>query len=202
MTRPAPLRRSLCLLPLLAVSLLLAPHQAGAQIIVTGPDTPTARALTSWFSRHIPARFAARGRFEVRPLDDDAMEAYLQEGDTDTGQSSHADEGEIDGVFEDDPPRITLRIPASGHPDLATFAHEYGHYVWFNLLTRDDKKRFENLYNKQKARHHLVTRYAETDVVEGFAEAFSFYTAAPPLLLHRDALSYQFLSQWTAPPAP
>jgi hypothetical protein len=204
--------RSLLLVPLLAAGLLLSPHGAGAQLVVTGPATPTARSLTSWFAHHIPARFRARGRFEVRPLNDDEMEAYLRDGEADgdqdhpnqdnQDQSSHADDGEIDGVFEDNPARITLRIPASGRPDLYTFAHEYGHYVWFNLLSQDDKRRYEGIYDKQKARRHLVTRYAQTDVEEGFAEAFSFYANEPPLLLHRDALSYQFLSQWPAPPAP
>jgi len=191
------------IVPLLAAGLLLLPHGAGAQIVVSGPATPTARLLTSWFTRHIPARFEARGRFEVHPLHDGAMEAYLR-GSDDTGsdqnQSSHAGDGEIDGVFEDNPARITLRVPASGQPDLYTFAHEYGHYVWFNLLSRDDKNRYESIYKKQKALHHLVTRYAQTDVEEGFAEAFSFYANEPPLLLHRDALSYQFLSQWPATP--
>jgi len=197
--------RSLFLVPLLAAGLLLPPRGVGAQIVVTGPVTPTARSLTSWFARHIPARFASRERFEVHPLNDGEMEAYLREGDdsgSDQAQSSHADDGEIDGVFEDNPARITLRIPLSGQPDRYTFAHEYGHYVWFNLLSRDDKKRYEGLYKKQKALHHLVTRYAQTDVEEGFAEAFSFYANEPPLLLRRDALSYQFLSQWPASPAP
>ena len=129
------------------------------------------------------------------------MHAYLRGGndDADRDQSAHADDGDIDGVFEDNPVRITLRVPASGRPDLYTFAHEYGHYVWFDLLSRDDKRRYENLYRKQKAQHHLVTRYAQTDVEEGFAEAFSFYANAPALLLRRDALSSQFLSQWPAP---
>ena len=193
--------RLLLLVPLLAAGLLLSPHGAGAQIVVTGPVTPTARSLTSWFARHIPARFEARGRFEVHALSDDEMDAYLRSGDADADQdqNSHADDGEIDGVFEDHPARITLRIPASGQPDLYTFAHEYGHYVWFTLLSRNDKKRYASIYKKQKALHHLVTRYAQTDVEEGFAEAFSFYANEPPLLLHRDALSYQFLSQWSAP---
>lgn len=192
-----------CLLvPLLTAGLLLAPRGAGAQIVVTGPATPAARSLTAWFTHHIPARFAARGRFEVHPLNDAEMEAYLRAGDTDSDQdqSSHADDDGIDGVFEDDPARITLRVPASGQPDLSTFAHEYGHYVWFNLLNRDDRRRYESLYKKQKALHHLVTRYAQTNVEEGFAEAFSVYANEPPLLLRRDAASYQFLSQWTAAP--
>ncbi len=190
------------IVPLLAAGLLFSAHAAGAQIVVTGPATPTSRSLTGWFAHHIPARFAARGRFEVRPLNDDEMAAYLRDGDDSPDQSSHADDGEIDGVFEPDPDRITLRIPASGQPDLYTFAHEYGHYVWFNLLSRDDRRRYEGLYRKQKAARRLVTPYAQTDVEEGFAEAFSFYTNDPTLLLRRDALSSQFLSQWPASTTP
>lgn len=187
--------------PLLAAGLLLAPSRAGAQIVVTGPATPAARSLTAWFTRHIPARFQARGRFEVNPLSDAEMRDYLRANDDgrDQDQSAHADDGDIDGVFEADPDRITLRIPSSGRPDLYTFAHEYGHYVWFNLLSRDDKRRYEGLYRRQKAAHHLVTRYAQTDTEEGFAEAFSFYLNDPALLLRRDVLSSQFLSQWPAP---
>ncbi len=212
MTRAHSLFLGSVIVPLLAAGLLLAPRGAGAQIVVTGPVTPAARSLTSWFAHHIPARFGARGRFEVHPLNDDEMDAYLRTGDSDSDQdqpdqdqpdqdqSSHADDGEVDGIFEDKPARITLRIPPSGQPDLYTFAHEYGHYVWFNLLSQTDKSRYADLYNKQKARHHLVTRYAQTDVEEGFAEAFSFYVNEPPLLLRRDALSYQFLRQWTVPP--
>jgi len=200
MTRPRPLLTAPLLVPLLAAGLLLAPRGARAQIVVTGPTTPAARTLTAWFTRHIPARFQARARFEVNPLSDGEMQDYLRADDgRDQDQSAHADDGDIDGVFEADPDRITLRIPSSGRPDLYTFAHEYGHYVWFNLLSRDDKRRYEGVYRRQKAAHHLVTRYAQTDVEEGFAEAFSFYLNDPALLLRRDASSSQFLSQWPAP---
>ncbi len=192
--------RSLFLVPLLAAGLCLFARGAHAQLVVTGPATPVSHSLTLWFEHHIPARFQARGRFEVNPLNDSEMEAYLQTGDSDQDQNSHADDGEIDGIFEDNPARITLRIPDTGQPDIYTFAHEYGHYVWFKLLSKDDQKRYEAIYKKQKAAHHLVTRYAATDVEEGFAEAFSFYANEPPLLLHRDALSYQFLRQWPALP--
>ena len=205
MTRARPLFMvPLLTVPLLAAGLLLAPTGARAQIVVTGPATPASRSLMSWFARHVPARFEARDRFEVHPLGNADMEDYLRTGeaDSDEGQSSHASDGEIDGVFESDPARITLRIPASGQPDLYTFAHEYGHYVWFNLLNQEDRKRYENIYRKQRATHHLVSRYAQTDAEEGFAEAFSFYANKPPLLMHRDPLSYQFLSQWPAPPGP
>ena len=194
--------RWLLLIPCLAAGLLLAPRGAKAQLVVTGPDdAPAAVALTAWFDHHVPVRFRGHGRFEVHPLTNPQMEAYLQSGDTDTaeGQSSHADEGEIDGVFEDDPPRITLRVPEGEEPDTYTFAHEYGHYVWYDLLTNADRDRYAAVYKKQKAAHHLVTRYAQTDAEEGFAEAFSFYVSEPPLLRHRDSASYQFLNTWTAP---
>ena len=203
MTRArTPLISSLLLIPCLAAGLLLAPRGAQAQLVVTGPPTPVSTALTAWFDHHIPAKFRAKGTFEVHPLTDSQMTAYLQgeDGDGQPEQNSHSDDGEIDGIYEDDPPRITLLIPDNTSPDMYTFAHEYGHYVWFNLLTKDDRKRYEGIYKKQKSAKHLVTRYAETDTEEGFAEAFSFYAAEPPLLLRRDAASYQFLSQWAAPP--
>jgi hypothetical protein len=184
-----------------AGGLLLAPRAAGAQTVVSGPATPASRALAAWLAHHVPARFAARGRFTVYPLGEAAMEAYLRAGDPDDDSNSHEDDGEIDGVFEDNPPRITLRVPAAGAPDLDTVAHEYGHYVWFDLLSKDDRRRYESLYKKQKAAHRLVTRYAETDVEEGFAEAFAAYANEPARLARRDALSYQFLSHWPAPPA-
>lgn len=196
-----PLIHTLLLIPCLAAGLLLTPRGAQAQLLVTGPPTPTAAALSAWFDHHVPAKFRARGRFQVHPLTESQMTAYLQGEDTGSppDQNSHSDAGGIDGIFEDNPPRITLLVPTEEDLDIYTFAHEYGHYVWFNLLTRDDRKRYESLYKKQKAARHLVTRYAETDTEEGFAEAFSFYTAEPPLLQHRDPLSYQFLQQWALP---
>ncbi len=200
MTRAqTPFSHALFLIPCLAAGLLLAPRGAQAQFVVTGPQTSASAALTAWFDRHVPAKFRAIGPFEVHPLTDSQMAAYLQNGSSEEDQSSHTDGGEIDGIFEDSPPRITLLVPENGSPDLFTFAHEYGHYVWFDLLTKDDRARYAVLYKKQKAARHLVTRYAETDTEEGFAEAFSFYAVEPPLLRHRDPASYQFLTQWTVP---
>ncbi len=50
-------------------------------------------------------------------------------------------------MFESDPDRMALRLPASGELDVFTFAHEYGHYVWFHLLSKDDRSRYESIYN-------------------------------------------------------
>ncbi len=114
--------------PLLMAGLLLAPPQARAQVAVDGPATPAARALTAWVGQHVPAKFQARERLEVQPLGSPAMDDYLHNGDSQDGsKDAPDDDGDIDGVFANDPPQITLRIPSDGQPDMYTFAHEYGH---------------------------------------------------------------------------
>ncbi len=177
--------------------------RAHAQIVVSDTATPAAaRTLLGWFGKHIPARFRARERFIVTPLNDRDMDSYLAAQDTDKGDplNSHADDGGIDGIFEDAPPRITLRLPAGTAPDVATFAHEYGHYVWFHRLSKDDRSAYEGLYNRQKDAHRLITPYAQTNAEEGFAEAFSAYVNTPNALQKRDPLSFEFLRTWHAAP--
>ncbi len=187
---------------LFASIFLLLPLGAQAQMTVAGPPSPTAHALTAWFAQHIPAKFQAHGAFEVRPLSDFDMDEYLHGDDSDdhsqnnSQNNSQDDDDEIDGVFVPDPPRITLRVPDPGKIDFDTFAHEYGHYVWFDLLTRGDRKRYKAVYDKQKAAHKLITDYAAESVEEGFAEAFAADINAPLALLHQDPLSYRFLAEW------
>ncbi len=171
---------------------------ARAQLTVSAPSETQAHQLQSWYGHHVPPRFRANSPLAIRELNDAQMEAYLKGdagGDSDNS-SSHADDdtGDIDGVFESSPDRMALRLPSEGDLDVFTFAHEYGHYVWFHLLTKDDRHRYEAIYKRQLAAHHLVTRYAATDLEEGFAEAFSFYVCEPPMLARRDAASYQYLN--------
>ena len=195
-------RQSPLLVLLLAAGILLGPPRAHAQVVVADTAPPAAaRTLLGWFGKHIPARFQARDRFVVTPLSDRDMDSYLAAQDTgedDDSSSSHADDEGIDGIFEDDPPRITLRLPAGEAPDVGTFAHEYGHYVWFHQLSKDDRKSYEGIYKRQKDAHKLITPYAETNVEEGFAEAFSAYVNTPSALQKRDPLSFDFLRAWHA----
>ncbi len=193
-------------MPLLCMTTLAAfwfAAPARAQISITAPSAAQARQMQAWYERHIPPRFRARSPILVRELDDAHMEAYLKGDDTDdaAGPMSHADDdaGDIDGIFESGPDRITLRLCAPDGVDLFTFAHEYGHYVWFHLLSGDDRARYAAVYQRQLADHHLVTRYAATDLEEGFAEAFSFYACEPLMLAHRDPASFHFLAQCAGP---
>ncbi len=188
----------------LGALLLLLPRQAPAQISVSGPATPAANALTAWSRLHIPAKFQTHGKVEVQPLSDAAMDDYLHsdpDNDAESGDAnndSHSEDSaeEIDGVFTDDPPQIYLRVSDPAQIDYATFAHEYGHYVWFDLLTNADRKRYKAIYEHQKAAHRLISDYAGESLEEGFAEAFSADIVTPAALLHQDPLSYQFLSRW------
>ena len=170
------------------------------QVVVQPEASPLASTFQAWCDSHVPAPYRSRDRVVVRLMDNDAMTAYLR-GDSDGRQTHQADTpgdtDDIDGVFEDGPPRIGLRMPDDGKPDMFTFAHEYGHYVWFHVLSRDDRKRYEALYNHQRGSHHLVTQYASTSVQEGFAEAFSFYVVQPAILSHRDPASGAFFTQFT-----
>lgn len=190
---------------LMGALLLLLPCPSPAQISVTDPSTPAAHTLAAWSRLHIPAKFQARGKVRVQTLSDAAMDDYLQsDPDSDTDSSNNANNAsnsedsaeEIDGVFSDDPPQIFLRVPDPAQIDYATFAHEYGHYVWFDLLTQDDRKRYKAIYEHQKSAHRLITDYAGESLEEGFAEAFSADITAPAALLHQDPLSVQFLSRW------
>lgn len=123
------------------------------------------------------------------------MDDYLRDGDNPQNKSQ-GDDDEIDGVFVNHPPRILLRIPDSGRLDFGTLAHEYGHYVWFDLLSKDDRNRYKSLYDRQKAGHKLITSYAAESVEEGFAEAFAAEVTASSALLRADPRSARFLADW------
>ncbi len=87
-----------------------------------------------------------------------------------------------------------MRVAANGAIDLQTLSHEYGHFVWFHVLTKDERKQYRSIYNSQAKKHQLVSDYAQTNLEEGFAEAFAFFTTSPETLKGIDAASYDFLA--------
>ncbi len=194
--------RTLTLLILVTALSTRTLQSASAQIAVLSPEPASAQTLTSWYSHHIPARFRATSRLTIRELPEAEMDIYLHGGSEDASHSEGDDMADIDGVYESRPDRMALRLPPKRGIDMFTFAHEYGHYVWFHLLSEDDRRRYEVLYKRRRTTGHLVTRYAENGVEEGFAEAFSFYVAQPPILAARDPEAFQFLSRWGLRPRP
>ena len=197
---PVFLRRALTLAAVVSALGVAGAQSASAEIVVSGSNTVVCPPLQAWCEHHIPKMFQPKARVTVRNLSDRQMAAYLSGGesavdqDSKSSHTSSGDDDDIDGIYENGPPRITLRIPKSGAVDLMTFTHEYGHYVWFNLLSKNDRSRYEKIYKRQAAANHLVTRYAATDLEEGFAEAFSFFVNQPVLLERRDSASSEFFS--------
>ena len=41
----------------------------------------------------------------------------------------------VDGFYLNSSPTITLRMPSGTNDVSATFAHEYGHFVWMYVLS-------------------------------------------------------------------
>jgi len=51
--------------------------------------------------------------------------------------------------------------------------HEIGHWIWFEKLTVEQRKEYRQIYS---ALDWYATEYAETNVVEDFAETYEFYS--------------------------
>lgn len=98
------------------------------------------------------------------------------------------------GVDKEEPALITLRESLRTDESEAVFVHEFGHLVWDELITREQRSRYQRLWQEQRRSRHLVTVYAGENVEEGFAEAFGHFLRKPELLRKRDARSWQFLS--------
>lgn len=165
-----------------------------------GAGTASANyALQSWCESNIPTVYRSASALTVYELDQADMLTYLTNKDSLTAHShrpsSIRDVDDIDGAFDDNPPRIAILVETDGSADTFTFAHEYGHYVWYDLLSKGERREYSKIYARTKSNGHLVTGYAAENVEEGYAEAFSMYVNLPQVLQRRDPDSYKFLSE-------
>ena len=165
-----------------------------ADLTIRGGSEYQQRLIRTAFTTRIPLTWRQSANLAVQILADRAMDAYIHSG-SDAHVSGGDQEDAIDGIFEDDPPTITLRGTDDASDLPMTFAHELGHYYWQKRLTGAQRSRYVEVYSKQKSSHHLVTDYAATDVHEGFAEAFSYFLLARDVLRRRDPLSCRFLDK-------
>jgi hypothetical protein len=90
---------------------------------------------------------------------------------------------------------ILLLNTLQGDQARTVFAHEYGHFVWDQLLTAAERDAYNAVWKRQLRRHCLVSTYASTSVEEGFAEAFAEYICARQKLDACDVLSEKFLNK-------
>lgn len=166
---------------------MLLTSSARADLSISG-GTPAQQGQIRGVFAALPACCHTPCPICVRLLGDSAMNATLQ-----AYAAAHAERmvnaGAVDGFYQDQTRTITLRIPSPTTDLSATFAHEYGHCVWLNVLSPAERSQYAQVYQEQRASGHLVSRYASVSVAEGFAEAFSFYLLQRPVIAQRDPLS-------------
>jgi len=177
-------------LAVVAASLLLSSGSARADITITG-GTADQQAAIQHIYKSMPACCHKSACICVRILDSPAMDSYLQS--CAASQSVKlVNAGAVDGLFQNATPTISLR---NSDGLSATFTHEYGHYIWMNVLTGAQRDEYAKTYKAQRDAHRLVSAYAAVSVEEGFAEAFSFYNLQKLKLAARDNSSCCFLDE-------
>lgn len=196
-------------LPLGAVSLLLSLCFAGCvladseptAVSVSGGTSAERQAIAGLLQKQLsglidpaqPISVKIVTPAEMRVLVDRNKDSASQSKSSDQANTNDDTDGDVDGLYDDDPPTITL---LSGDPprDLAlTFLHEYGHHLWAFQMNGNDRSAYNELYARQLAAGQLVTDYAKESPEEGFAEAVSYYLSQPDKLKRRDPASYRYV---------
>ncbi len=157
-------------------------------------DAPHAE---QWFRLYneLPDVWKTRRVVKLRELPPREMERLIAK--LGGGEADRNDDSVVDGCYQsgdedEDTPVITLCDNLRGEQAGLVFTHEYGHFVWGELLTNSERARYTRLWRTQKRAHHLVTEYARDSDEEGFAEAFAYFLRRPSQLQKRDPASLQF----------
>lgn len=79
------------------------------------------------------------------------------------------------GLYYNFPPRIYVDAGVSGDLWNHVCVHEYGHFVWFRLMTMEERAEYVEVWEILKKFDALPTPYSRVHPDEGFAEAFTFY---------------------------
>jgi hypothetical protein len=147
----------------------------------------------------MPELWRSKGEVCIREVSDAEMDQLVAEdggGQADDGKN---DDSVVDGYYHeggsdrDEGPTITLRKSMPEAEAAFVFTHEYGHFVWYTKLTRQQRAEYGNLWRQVKRTGSLVTKYAADSEEEGFAETFAHYLRKPNRLQDRDSRSYRFL---------
>ena len=148
----------------------------------------------------LPAAWKAHDVVYVREVTDEDMDRFVEKFE---GPNSK-DNSIVDGCYqasvahEDVAGQITLRQSLRGENAALVFTHEYGHYIWSNLLTSADRAWYHRVWRDQKRNNSLITEYAGESDEEGFAEAFAYYIRKPSKLRHVDGRSFAYMTEMQA----
>jgi hypothetical protein len=196
------LRRSasyagVCLLLILLTTFLLASSVPAKAALRIADDAPHARLWRQLY-RQMPTCWKTSRTVFLQEVSDDEMDR-LVERTRHRNRDEARDDSLVDGCYEsggpheDDFPTITLRDSLNGEERSLVFTHEYGHFVWDEILTDAQRGRYALLWRQLKRSGHLVTEYAGDSEEEGFAECFAYSLRRPGLLQHRSPEAAQFL---------
>jgi hypothetical protein len=175
---------------------------AGAltQAGVCEADSPARGRLdTIWSSvlDRIPAGWKRAKQVEIRWVSDREMDRLVADQEEEDDQRGAG--GRIQGFYDRapdsrSPSSITIRESLGSEEATFVLTHEYAHMVWDESLTRRDRTDYRRIWEDQRRRRRLVSRYAGDSPEEGFAEAVASYLLQNDKLKRRDALSYDFVA--------
>ena len=142
----------------------------------------------------VPTIWKAQMPIHVMEVSNTEMKRYVEQFQHRTQQASAVVDGYYQGKMADSTPaRIVLIDSLARDNGAFVFTHEYGHYVWSELLDANERLQYQTIWSEQKTNKRLITDYASTNEEEGFAEAFAYYLRNKSALRHKDERSYQFL---------
>ncbi len=78
------------------------------------------------------------------------------------------------------------------------FLHEFGHHLWFTVVSPPEISEFKALYAQAARAQTFVSDYAAVSAEEDFAESFAYYEMKPKLLAKRDPAAAQYMTQLLA----
>jgi len=186
-----------------AFGFLLLGSPASASLRING-YSPHASLWKRLYDK-MPEVWKGRGDIIIREVSDSEMDQLVAEDEDDRGSGGKNDDSVVDGYYHegkgnrDDIPTITLRRTMPDDEAAFVFTHEYGHYVWYKILTRQQRSDYVNLWRSLKRSGELITRYAADSDEEGFAEAFAHFLRKPGRLRNLDPRSYRFIANLEQP---
>lgn len=180
------------------VALLFLSRPACASLRIAGSSHHA--ALWQRIYDRLPVNWKTDQAILVEEIPAAELNAIDHDEEDDVNQDASAD-----GVYEeaeDGPPSIRLSDALNDRESGLVFAHEYGHFVWSNKLTRQQRRDYRHLWWRQSRAGHLVTEYADDSPEEGFAESFSYFLLRTDRLRRRDMESWRFLTRMLHPEGP
>lgn len=168
---------------------------ASADVIINAPQV-NSDLIQRWYD-YIPNAWKGERHIIVVEYDNRRMDSVVRE----KVSGLFARESTIDGIYVSDmirryrPSYIYLRKKAKKSETAASFVHEYGHYVWNEVLTKRERDTFSRRWDNDAEIFDTYCHYSTDSPEEAFAESFSYFIRMPWVVRSKDPVTYKFLLQ-------